>query len=68
LRKVGYDGATVRRLLGISGREIGARERSLLRRRVHGELNVPVSLFLLGDAVRSDALALLEAEASQGCS
>ena len=65
LNDVGYNGLSVRRLAGGSP-EIGARERSVIRRRLHGDLVAPVRLFLLGDTVEPAALGPLDGAAVAG--
>ena len=62
---VGYDASSVRRLAG-GAHEIGARERSLIRRRLRGDLAAPVRLFLLGDVVEPMALGPLGGAAVAG--
>ena len=48
LDHVGYDASSIRALAG-GAPEIGASERSVVRRRMHGDLAAAVRLFLLGD-------------------
>jgi len=61
----GYDGTSIRDLAG-GAPEIGIRERSLIRRRLHGDLAAPLRLFLLGDVVEPTALAPLDAAEMAG--
>lgn len=65
LDSVGYDGPSIRGLAG-GAPEIGAVERSIIRRRAHGDLAAAVSLFLLGDVVEPMALGPLAGAAVAG--
>jgi methylase of polypeptide subunit release factors len=65
LDHVGYDASSIRALAG-GAPEIGASERSVVRRRMRGDLAAAVRLFLLGDVVEPTALAPLGGAAVAG--
>ncbi|MGN6867147.1 MAG: methyltransferase [Solirubrobacteraceae bacterium] len=55
LSRAGYKGSSIRGLAG-GAPKIGAWERTVIRRQVHGDLAAPVRLFLLGDVVEPTVL------------